>query len=79
MRTGALLQRGGVWFPMTPRQVLELTASYYDAPRDADELLELLDLGAMRPDAVAPPQRRRTATNLAGARAARTSAGTRPG
>jgi ABC-2 type transport system ATP-binding protein len=45
VRTGALLQRGGVWFPMTPRQVLELTASYYDAPRDSNELLDLLDLG----------------------------------
>jgi ABC-2 type transport system ATP-binding protein len=44
VRTGALLQRGGVWFPMSPRQVLELTASYYDAPRDANELLDLLDL-----------------------------------
>jgi ABC-2 type transport system ATP-binding protein len=44
VRTGALLQRGGVWFPMTPRQVLELTASYYDAPRDTEELLSLLDL-----------------------------------
>jgi ABC-2 type transport system ATP-binding protein len=44
VRTGALLQRGGVWFPMTPRQVLDLTASYYDAPRDTDELLDLLDL-----------------------------------
>ncbi len=44
VRTGALLQRGGVWFPMSPRQVLELTASYYDAPRDTDELLTLLDL-----------------------------------
>ncbi|MGB8196499.1 MAG: ABC transporter ATP-binding protein [Acidimicrobiales bacterium] len=44
VRTGALLQRGGVWFPMTPRQVLELTATYYDAPRDPEELLELLDL-----------------------------------
>ncbi len=43
-RTGALLQRGGVWFPMTPIQVLELTATYYDAPRKPDELLELLDL-----------------------------------
>jgi len=43
-RTGALLQRGGVWFPMTPRQVLRLTASYYDAPRDAEELLTALDL-----------------------------------
>jgi ABC-2 type transport system ATP-binding protein len=43
-RTGALLQRGGVWFPMTPRQVLELTSSYYEAPRDPLELLRLLDL-----------------------------------
>ncbi len=43
-RTGALLQRGGVWFPMTPRQVLELTATYYDVARDPDELLALLDL-----------------------------------
>jgi ABC-2 type transport system ATP-binding protein len=45
-RTGALLQRGGVWSPMTPRQVLELTATYYDAPRDAGELLALLDLSS---------------------------------
>ena len=44
-RTGALLQRGGVWAPMTPRQVLRLTASYYDAPRDPAELIEALDLG----------------------------------
>jgi len=44
VRTGALLQRGGVWSPMTPRQVLSLTASYYDAPRQPDELLALLDL-----------------------------------
>ena len=44
IRTGALLQRGGVWFPMTPRQVLELTATYYDAPREPAELLALLDL-----------------------------------
>jgi len=44
VRTGALLQRGGVWFPMTPVQVLELTASYYDQPRDPRELLDLLGL-----------------------------------
>ncbi|MFZ1062418.1 MAG: ABC transporter ATP-binding protein [Acidimicrobiales bacterium] len=43
-RTGALLQSGGVWFPMTPRQVLTLTATYYEAPRDTDELLRILDL-----------------------------------
>jgi ABC-2 type transport system ATP-binding protein len=43
-RTGALLQRGGVWFPMTPRQVLTLTATYYPEPRRVDELLSLLDL-----------------------------------
>jgi ABC-2 type transport system ATP-binding protein len=45
VRTGALLQRGGVWFPMSPRQVLDLTASYYEAPRDSQELLDVLDLG----------------------------------
>ena len=44
VRTGALLQRGGVWFPMTPAQVLELTSSYYEAPRSPSELLSLLDL-----------------------------------
>lgn len=44
VRTGALLQRGGVWFPMTPRQVLELTATYYSSPREPQELLALLDL-----------------------------------
>lgn len=44
IRTGALLQRGGVWSPMTPRQVLQLTAAYYDAPRSPDELLALLAL-----------------------------------
>jgi ABC-2 type transport system ATP-binding protein len=43
-RTGALLQRGGVWFPMTPREVLDLTSTYYDAPRSTSELLSLLDL-----------------------------------
>jgi len=43
-RTGALLQRGGVWFPMSPRQVLELTATYYEAPREPAELLRILDL-----------------------------------
>jgi ABC-2 type transport system ATP-binding protein len=44
VRTGALLQRGGVWAPMTPRQVLDLTATYYEAPRNPSELLQLLDL-----------------------------------
>jgi len=44
VRTGALLQRGGVWAPMSPRDVLRLTSSYYEAPRDVNELLSLLDL-----------------------------------
>ncbi|MFY9782967.1 MAG: ABC transporter ATP-binding protein [Acidimicrobiales bacterium] len=44
VRTGALLQQGGVWAPMSPRDVLKLTASYYDAPRDTAELLSLLHL-----------------------------------
>jgi ABC-2 type transport system ATP-binding protein len=46
VRTGALLQRGGVWAPMTPRDVLRLTASYYDASRDIEELMTLLDLNS---------------------------------
>ncbi|MCU1363989.1 MAG: hypothetical protein JWM55_1817 [Acidimicrobiaceae bacterium] len=45
-RTGALLQRGGVWAPMSPRDVLRLSATYYNAPRDTGELLSLLDLTA---------------------------------
>ncbi len=44
VRTGALLQRGGVWSSMTPTQVLKLTASYYDEAREPRELLALLSL-----------------------------------
>jgi ABC-2 type transport system ATP-binding protein len=44
VRTGALLQRGGVWAPMSPRDVLRLSASYYEAPRDIDDLISLLAL-----------------------------------
>src|ERR1700722_114180 len=44
VRTGALLQRGGVWAPMTPRDVLRLSASYYEAPRDTNDLISLLAL-----------------------------------
>jgi ABC-2 type transport system ATP-binding protein len=44
VRTGALLQRGGVWAPMTPRDVLRLSAAYYEAPRDTDDLISLLAL-----------------------------------
>ena len=44
-RTGALLQRGGVWAPMSPRDVLRLSASYYEAPRGIEELIALLALG----------------------------------
>ena len=43
-RTGALLQRGGVWFPMTPAQVMDLTATYYEQPRDPREILGVLGL-----------------------------------
>lgn len=41
---GALLQRGGVWFPMSPRRTLELTATYYPSARGVDELLDLCGL-----------------------------------
>jgi ABC-2 type transport system ATP-binding protein len=43
-RVGALLQRGGVWSSMSPRQVLQLTASYYAAPREVNELTSALQL-----------------------------------
>ncbi len=43
-RTGALLQRGGVWAPMSPRDVLRLSASYYEAHRGVEELISLLAL-----------------------------------
>jgi ABC-2 type transport system ATP-binding protein len=43
-RTGALLQRGGVWAPMSPLAVLSLSATYYAAPRDINELLDVLSL-----------------------------------
>jgi ABC-2 type transport system ATP-binding protein len=43
-RVGALLQRGGVWAPMNPREVLALTATYYENPRSSSELIELLGL-----------------------------------
>jgi ABC-2 type transport system ATP-binding protein len=42
--TGALLQRAGVWFPMSPREAIQLTASYYPSPRDPRELLGALRL-----------------------------------
>jgi ABC-2 type transport system ATP-binding protein len=42
--TGALLQRGGVWFPMSPRQALELTSMYYSHARDVAELISLVGL-----------------------------------
>jgi len=41
---GALLQRGGVWAPMSPREVLELSASYYPTARSPRELEERLGL-----------------------------------
>ena len=44
---GALLQRGGVWAPMTPRHVLELSAAYYPAARSPRELEELLGLASV--------------------------------
>lgn len=44
VNVGALLQRGGVWAPMSPRDVLNLTATYYPTPRDPRELLDQLSL-----------------------------------
>lgn len=43
-RVGALLQRGGVWAPLSPRRVLDLTASYYARSAPVDALIERLGL-----------------------------------
>jgi ABC-2 type transport system ATP-binding protein len=45
--TGAMLQDGGVWAPMTPAQVIDLTASYYRHPRSGAELIDRLALGSV--------------------------------
>lgn len=41
---GVMLQSGGVYPGMGPRQALRLWASYYPAPEDPDHLLQLLGL-----------------------------------
>lgn len=46
-QVGALLQRGGVWAPMSPREVLHLTAQYYPSPQSPRELEERLGLSAV--------------------------------
>ena len=45
--TGAMLQDGGVWAPMTPAQVISLTASYYRHPRSGADLIDRLALGSV--------------------------------
>jgi ABC-2 type transport system ATP-binding protein len=44
-RIGVMLQRGGVYPTMGPRQALHLFARYYDDPDDPDALLDLMALG----------------------------------
>lgn len=39
-RVGVMLQRGGVYPTMTPRQALHLFARYYDEPENPDDLLD---------------------------------------
>jgi ABC-2 type transport system ATP-binding protein len=46
-RVGVMLQRGGVYPGMGPREALHLFAAYYDDPADPDELLELVGLGTV--------------------------------
>ena len=48
-RIGVMLQRGGIYPTMTPRQVLRLYSRYYEQPEDPEGLLGLLGLeGAAR-------------------------------
>jgi len=43
-RIGVMLQSGGVYPTATPREVMELFATYYPDPEDPDELLRLVGL-----------------------------------
>lgn len=45
-RIGVMLQKGGVYPSMTPRQVIRLFAAYYDDADDPERLIQLLDLAA---------------------------------
>lgn len=47
-RVGVMLQNGGVYTAIRPPEVLRLFASYYENPRDTDELLELVGLDHRR-------------------------------
>ncbi len=46
-RIGVMLQRGGVYPMLGPRQVLRLFASYYRDPLDPEQLLDLVSLRAV--------------------------------
>jgi ABC-2 type transport system ATP-binding protein len=46
-RVGTVLQRGGVYPVMSAARVLRLFASYYEDPRDPDELIALVGLGSV--------------------------------
>src|SRR5271166_2418189 len=46
-RIGVMLQRGGVYPMLNPRQVLELFASYYREPEDPAALIDLVALRAV--------------------------------
>ena len=46
-RIGVMLQRGGVYPTMNATDALRLFAAYYDNPREADELLDVVGLRAV--------------------------------
>jgi ABC-2 type transport system ATP-binding protein len=46
-RIGVMLQRGGVYPMLSPRQVLSLFSRYYDEPVDPEDLLATVGLGAV--------------------------------
>jgi ABC-2 type transport system ATP-binding protein len=47
-RIGVMLQEGGLYPAITPIEALHLFARYYPNPRDADALIDLVDLGEAR-------------------------------
>ena len=53
-RIGLMLQQGGLFPQITPREALELFASFYPDPEEPDKLMDALELGEVGDDPVSP-------------------------
>ena len=52
-RIGIVLQSGGIYSHITPREALRHWAGFYPHPRDVEEVLELAGLAGARPTCAA--------------------------